>query len=91
LIDLAIAALLIWIVLYVSRLAWYRAGDALAIYCILYGIGRFVIERDRTDSLFIGPLPAAYWLSGGLVLFGGAMLALRHVRKPDAVVEASAQ
>jgi phosphatidylglycerol:prolipoprotein diacylglycerol transferase len=90
LIDLAIAALLIWIVLRAPQLKWYRAGDALAIYCILYGIGRFIIERDRTDSLYIGPLPAAYWLSGALVLFGGTMLALRHLRKPDTVVEASA-
>lgn len=83
LLDLAIAAVLIWIVLHASRLAWYATGDALAIYCVLYGIGRFLIESDRTDSLYIGPLPAAYWLSGALVLIGGALLAWRHLFKFD--------
>lgn len=81
LIDLGIAALLIWIVLRAPGLSWHRAGDALALYCILYGIGRFIIERNRTDSLYIGPLPAAYWLSWGLAVIGGAMLALLRVRR----------
>jgi len=81
LIDLGIAAFLIWIVLRAPGLAWHRDGDALALYCILYGIGRFIIERNRTDSLYIGPLPAAYWLSWGLAVIGGAMLALLRVRR----------
>ena len=90
LLDLAIAAALIWIVLHVGRLAWYRPGDALAVYCVLYGVGRFLIERDRTDSLYIGPLPAAYWLSGALICIGGAMLAFRHLFRVRRHSEATA-
>ena len=42
----------------------------LAIYLINYGVARFLIERIRTDSLYLGPLPAAYWLSWGLIAIG---------------------
>jgi prolipoprotein diacylglyceryltransferase len=60
-----------------------REGDALWTYFILYGAGRFVIERVRTDSLTIGPWPAAYWVSFGLILLGGTMLVLRHTVWPS--------
>ena len=53
-------------------LKWLRPGDVGAIYLIAYGIARFVIERMRTDSLYIGPLPAALWLS--IALVGGGIL-----------------
>ena len=46
----------------------------LAIYLINYGVARFLIERIRTDSLYLGPLPAAYWLSWGLIAVGVALL-----------------
>ena len=44
-----------------------RHGDVFAVYLVTYGVARFLIERIRTDSLYIGPLPAAFWLSGLLV------------------------
>jgi len=75
--DLAIAALLIWLVLRTPHQRRLAPGDVLASYCVLYGVSRFLIERDRTDSLFIGPLPAAYWLSFALILVGAAMLLVR--------------
>ena len=50
------------------------SGDVLALYFVFYGVSRFLIERDRTDSLFIGPLPAAYWLSFALIIVGAVML-----------------
>ena len=50
----------------------------LGIYLILYGVVRFFIERIRTDSLYIGPLPAAYWLSFALIIAGTALIAWRH-------------
>lgn len=72
--NLANAALLSWLVLRGPRISWLRAGDVAATYLVTYGVARFFIERMRTDSLYIGPLPAAYWLSlvmiaGGILLF----------------------
>ena len=74
--DLANAVLLAWIAIRVPRSTVLRHGDVLGVYLLNYGIGRFLIERLRTDSLYIGPLPAAYWLSWALVLAGLAILLL---------------
>ena len=57
-----------------------RPGAVLAVYLIAYGIARFLIERLRTDSLYIGPLPAAYWLSWALIAAGVVLLVA--VRRP---------
>ena len=76
--DLALAVLLAWLVLRLPRSQWLREGDVLWTYLILYGVARFLIERIRTDSLYIGPLPAAHWVSFGLIALGVAMLVLRH-------------
>ena len=58
-----------------------RHGDVLAIYLINYGVARFLIERIRTDSLYLGPLPAAFWLSWGLIAVGlGLLIFLRLAR-----------
>lgn len=77
--GLLIAAVLIWMVLQVPRSRVLRDGDVLATYLILYGIARLIVESVRTDSLYIGPWPAAYWLSLALILVGGALLGLRRV------------
>jgi phosphatidylglycerol:prolipoprotein diacylglycerol transferase len=82
LLDLAIAAVLSWLVLRQPRSRILREGDVLWTYFILYGIARLLIERMRTDSLYIGPLPAAYWASGGLIVLGAAMLLVRHTIWP---------
>ena len=79
--NLANAALLSWVALHVPGSERLRHGDVLAIYLINYGIARFLIERIRTDSLYLGPLPAAYWLSWGLVAVGLVLLVyLRRAR-----------
>ena len=75
--NLANALFLSWLVLRLPRTR-LRPGDVFWLYLILYGAARFLIERIRTDSLYIGPLPAAYWVSFGLVCVGAGMLALRH-------------
>ena len=81
--NLANAAVLSWIALRVSRSASLHHGDVLAIYLINYGVARFLIERIRTDSLYLGPLPAAYWLSWGLIAVGaGLLIFLRRARSP---------
>ncbi len=86
LLNLAIAAILIPIALRMPLSRFWREGDVVWIYMILYGSVRFLIERVRTDSLYIGPLPAAYWISWGLIAIGVAMLLLRRTVWPGAVV-----
>jgi prolipoprotein diacylglyceryltransferase len=39
----------------------------------MYGGARLLIEPMRTDSLYIGPWPAAYWLSIALIVAGAAL------------------
>ena len=81
--NLANAALLTWVALRVPKSTRLRHGDVLAIYLINYGAARFLIERIRTDSLYLGPLPAAYWLSWGLIAVGvGLLIFLRRARSP---------
>jgi phosphatidylglycerol:prolipoprotein diacylglycerol transferase len=76
--DLLIAVLLIWIVRTMPKHSFWREGDAIWIYCVLYGAVRFGIESLRTDSLTIGPYPAAYWLSWALILIGVVMFVARR-------------
>jgi phosphatidylglycerol---prolipoprotein diacylglyceryl transferase len=76
--DLGIAAILVAIVLRMPGSRFWREGDGISLYLMLYGTVRFIIESLRTDSLYIGPLPAAYWVSWGLIAAGGAMFALRR-------------
>jgi phosphatidylglycerol:prolipoprotein diacylglycerol transferase len=65
--NLLNAILLSWLVLRLPGMRRLRSGDVVALYLINYGVIRFFIERIRTDSLYIGPLPAAYWLSFALI------------------------
>jgi prolipoprotein diacylglyceryltransferase len=74
-----------WVALRVPASTQLRHGDVLAIYLINYGGARFLIERIRTDSLYLGLLPAAYWLSWGLIAVGAGLLVFLHLRQsPDA-------
>jgi prolipoprotein diacylglyceryl transferase len=84
--SLMIAAILVYVLLHYARRAWWRDGYALALYLVLYGVVRLVIESMRTDSLYIGPWPAAYWLSGALIISGCALalyLRPREVRRVE--------
>lgn len=76
--NLANAALLTFLIVRFSGKHWMRAGDILAVYLITYGLIRWPLEWLRTDSLYIGPLPAAYWLSGALILGGVVLLVLNR-------------
>jgi phosphatidylglycerol:prolipoprotein diacylglycerol transferase len=70
------AAVLSWLVLRGPRLGWLRSGDVAALYLIAYGVARFIIEQMRTDSLYIGPLPAALWLSMAMIGGGIALMVM---------------
>jgi len=76
--NLANAIVLSWLVLRAPRLSWIRTGDIVAFYLIAYGMARFIVERMRTDSLYIGPLPAATWLSAALGAAGVLLLVLNR-------------
>ncbi|MGT2771519.1 prolipoprotein diacylglyceryl transferase [Streptococcus marimammalium] len=58
-----------------------KEGEATFFYLIWYGIGRFVIEGMRTDSLMLGGLRVSQWLSAILVLVGAFMIVLRRSKK----------
>lgn len=45
-------------------------GVLLSVYCMLYGLERFVVEQFRTDSLMIGPLRVSQVLSAVIVAVG---------------------
>ena len=80
--DLLNAALLVWVALRIPGSRRLREGDGLWLYLVTYGTARFVIERMRTDSLYIGPFPAALWVSAALVLAGLGGLAWSRWRSP---------
>lgn len=77
--NLANALLLGGLALRVRSSRVLRHGDILGIYLITYGVARYFIERIRTDSLYIGPLPAAFWLSWLLVAAGLLVLIIPRV------------
>jgi len=80
--NLLNAVVLSWLVLSRPKLAWTRSGDVTGIYLIAYGVARFVIEQMRTDSLYIGPLPAALWLSMALVVGGAGLMIATRILTP---------
>ena len=84
--NLGNAALLAWVTLRIGRGRPFREGDALWLYLVTYGAGRFAIESIRTDSVYLGPYPGAYWASAAFVVVGAAVLSWRH--RPGAVAEA---
>lgn len=77
--NLANALVLGWLALRVPSSRVLRHGDVLGLYLVTYGCARFLIERVRTDSLYIGPLPAAFWLSWLLVAAGMLVLIVPRI------------
>jgi len=66
------------VVLNQDGIRWFRPGMAFGVYLFGYGFVRLLLERIRTDSLYIGPLPAAYWLSFALMIVGVVVVMLRR-------------
>ena len=60
-----------------------RQGDVTSFYLIWYGLGRFVIEGMRTDSLMFVGLRVSQWVSIAIIILGATLLYLRKQR-PEA-------
>ena len=58
------------ILLIVRRLKITKVGQPFAVYLMWYGLGRFVIETMRTDSLMLGGFKAAQIVSILMILLG---------------------
>ena len=62
------------ILMVARRIKYTKLGQLTAMYCIWYGIGRFMIEASRLDSLMLGNIKVAQLVSilliiGGVILF----------------------
>lgn len=58
------------ILLIVRRIKYIKIGQTTAIYLIWYGLGRFIIEGMRTDSLMLGSLRQAQIVSIIMIVVG---------------------
>lgn len=76
--SLVLCSVLTALVLNQRRISWYRSGMAVGTYLVCYGVIRLALERIRTDSLYIGPLPAAYWMSYALITAGVVVFLARR-------------
>lgn len=67
-------------------LSWYGGkkkfkGELILLYMAIYSVGRFFIEGLRTDSLMLGPIRMAQFIS--LILIGIAVVLLRIMYKKN--------
>ena len=58
-----------------------RQGEITAFYLIWYGLGRFVIEGMRTDSLMFVGLRVSQWVSISIIILGAVLLYFRKQRQ----------
>lgn len=63
------------------RPQFFKRGEITLFYLVWYGIGRFVIEGMRTDSLKLGGLRVSQWLSAFLILIGITLFIYRRKKK----------
>ncbi len=68
------------ILLYIRKKRAYIEGRQLSFYLIWYGIGRFIIESMRTDSLYIGDFRVSMIVSALLIIIG-ILLIIRNYKK----------
>ena len=71
-------AILIFLFLYRKRKKF--DGELSMIYIMGYGIGRFIIEGNRTDSLMIGPLKVSQVVAVLCIVTGLAVLIRNYLR-----------
>ncbi|MBQ8830210.1 MAG: prolipoprotein diacylglyceryl transferase [Oscillospiraceae bacterium] len=75
--------LIIWLVIYLSPLK--RRGAATGIYCVCYGLSRFILEFFRGDAVrgVFGALSTSQYISVPIVLFGAALLITAYFNKKE--------
>ena len=71
-------ALLVFMLIYRKRKKF--DGELSMMYLVGYGVGRFLIEGIRTDSLMIGPLKVSQVVAASCVVVGGAVLLYNYIR-----------
>lgn len=64
--------------LVLRKTSWLKRGDLTAFYLVWYGLGRFVIEGMRTDSLMFAGLRVSQILSLVLILIGLFLFYRQH-------------
>ncbi len=74
--------LLVFVILMLLRKKTKSRGSVFALYLVLYGAGRVVIEGMRTDSLWLipGVVRVSQALSIALVILGAAYLIFRRIK-----------
>jgi prolipoprotein diacylglyceryl transferase len=71
--------LVVPVILWLERRRWLPKGGSIAVYLILYGIGRFLTELLRTDTTFrLLGLSRNGWVALGIVIGGGLLLMWRR-------------
>ncbi|MFW6238236.1 MAG: prolipoprotein diacylglyceryl transferase [Halanaerobiales bacterium] len=70
--------LIFLLLLFFRRRDYIRTGDIFFLYIGGYSLGRFFIEGLRTDSLMVGPLRVAQFVSALAVITAIAALVYRH-------------
>jgi len=71
--------------MYVARRfqARLRNGDVFLLWCILYPMGRFLVEFQRPDAWMLGPLAAAQVVSLVAAVVALLILVYRHRARPS--------
>jgi phosphatidylglycerol:prolipoprotein diacylglycerol transferase len=58
-------------------------GDVFLLWCILYPLGRILVEFQRPDAWMLGPIAAAQAVSLGAIIIAASIMVYRHrFRKP---------
>ncbi len=69
------------IILFLRRRKYIKIGNIFATYLVWYGIGRFLVESLRMDSLMFDGLKAAQLVSIVMVITGIIIIATTNIRK----------
>ena len=80
--------LTVGIILVLERRGKLAKGSSIALYLIIYGTGRFLMELMRTDTTFrLVGLSRNGWISAGAVLFGiGLLIYMQRRGEPRTLV-----
>ena len=79
------------ILLIIKAIKKNRIGQLSSVYLIWYGIGRFIIEGMRTDSLMLGDMRMAQLISIGMIVLGVVffVISLRQRKYHDTTIDYS--